>query len=210
MLTEKLKELFKKSNLTTPDELKEGVNKAYSSAAKSPKSQSLFPVGRKFAESIGYSANLLDTVPEGSVESFAGVSNVSVFAEIEESAIVLDIGCGAGLDSIIASRKTGVSGKVTGVDFSCEMIERARNSIKEANISNIEFFCSDAETIPLENESVNVILANGIFNLNPNREKIFSEMARVLCNNGVVFASELILKGPARSETVCSLNNWFA
>ena len=105
--------------------LYEGVKKAYSSAAERPTEQHPFPVGRAFAESLDYPKELLESLPSYSVDAFAGVSNVSIYAEIPEGSTVLDLGCGAGLDTLIAARRTGSAGRVIGIDFSGSMLDRA-------------------------------------------------------------------------------------
>lgn len=190
-------------------QLREKVKEAYSSAAERPDEKHPFPVGRKFAESIGYPADILDRLPAASVDSFTGVSNISIFASIPEGAAVLDLGCGAGLDTLIAAEKSGRRGKVVGVDFSEAMIDRARQGAYECGYDNVSFHLSDAERIPLENASIDIALVNGIFNLSPFREKVFLELARIIRGGGSVYAAELILKEPVASPAVCSLDNWF-
>jgi arsenite methyltransferase len=137
------------------------------------------------------------------------VSNVSIYASIPEGATVLDLGCGAGLGTLIAAQRTGTTGKVFSIDFSEAMIDRAKKGTAECKYINITFIVSDAEEIPLPDASIDVALVNGIFNLSPFREKIFSQLARVLRNGGYVYASELILKEPVSSSTICNLDNWF-
>jgi arsenite methyltransferase len=190
------------------NELRNKVCEAYSSAAARPDDKHPFPVGRAFAESLGYPAQLLDALPSISSEAFAGVSNVSLFATIPEGAKVLDLGCGAGLDSLIAARRVTPSGRVIGVDFSTPMLDRARQAAKEAAIQNVSFERADAERVPLDDASIDVALANGIFNLNPARAAIFGELARVVRPGGVVYAAELILAGspPANQSDA----DWFA
>lgn len=190
-------------------ELRDMVKDVYSGVALRPLEQHRFPSGRGFAESIGYPAELLDRLPAVSVDSFTGVSNVSIFAEIPQGAIVLDLGCGAGLDTLIAAGKTGPNGKVYGVDFSPAMIECSRSGAAEAGMENVEYFVSDAEVLPLSDESVDIAIVNGIFNLSPNREQVFAELARVVRKGGRVYAAELILNGVLLSESSCSLDNWF-
>lgn len=193
-------------------EIRDKVRQAYSSAADRPSAKHPFPVGRAFAESLGYPAALLDGLPSIAVEAFAGVSNVSLFAEIPPGATVLDLGCGAGLDSLIAAGRVGPTGKVKGVDFSDTMLDRAQEAAKESNTENVTFEKADAERLPLSAVSVDVALVNGIFNLNPSRASIFSELARVLRPDGVVFAAELILAEPLPSDVKQKLSeaDWFA
>jgi ubiquinone/menaquinone biosynthesis C-methylase UbiE len=167
-------------------------------------------VGRGFAESLGYPLEQLTKLPEVSVEAFAGVSNVAVTADIPPGATVLDLGCGAGLDSLLAAVRVGPLGKVIGVDFSASMLNRARRGASEAGLSNVEFRAADAERLPLADASVDVALVNGIFNLNPMRDAIFRELARVVRPGGVVYAAELILRGPVERPETIDGANWFA
>jgi arsenite methyltransferase len=189
--------------------IRESVREVYSAAAQRPEGEYPFPVGRCFAQSVGYPADLLSTLPSISVNAFSGVSNVSLFADIPVGATILDLGCGAGLDSLIAARRVGITGRVIGVDFSDTMLARAQEAAVEARIKNIEFHHADAENLPIPNESVDIALLNGIFNLNPMREAIFRELARVIRSDGAVYAAELILKEPLPSE-FRNDSNWFA
>ena len=190
--------------------LRDGVRRAYSSAADSPTSKHPFPVGRAFAESLGYPAELLNSLPDAAMEAFAGVSNVAIFADIPEGVSVLDLGCGAGLDTLIAARRVGAKGRVTGVDFSQSMLARARTASAEVGATNVAFLEGTAENIPCSAASFDVAIVNGIFNLNPAREAIFRELARVLKAAGSAFVAELILKEPLPAEICASEANWFA
>jgi SAM-dependent methyltransferase len=190
--------------------LREGVRDAYSAAATTPQAAHAFQVGRAFAESIGYPHDLLEALPAACTEAFAGVSNVAVYAAIPAGAIVLDLGCGAGLDSLIAARRVGLNGKVVGVDFSEAMLDRACRAAAEAGVTNVEFRRADAEALPLPDRSVDVAIVNGIFNLNPARDAIFGELARVVRPGGEVFVAELILIEPLPEDERASLTNWFA
>ena len=186
------------------------VNVAYSTAATNPKQKHPFPVGRKLAEDLGYSAEVLDNVPQLSVEAFAGVSNVSLFADLPVGATVLDLGCGAGMDSIIAARRVGQAGRVIGVDFSTAMLGRARTAQQQAHLPHLYFHHADAEHLFLPGESVDVALVNGIFNLNPKRKEILFELARVLRPRGRAYVAELILTHPLPEGDRASESNWFA
>jgi ubiquinone/menaquinone biosynthesis C-methylase UbiE len=186
------------------------VRSAYSSAAERPGKKHAFPVGREFAESIGYPAKVLDAIPCAAWEAFAGVSNVSVFADLPAGAVVLDLGCGSGTDTLIAARRVGPTGKVIGVDFSEPMLARARQAVRESRLCNIEMQEGDAERLPIEDGEIDVAVVNGIFNLNPVREAIFRELARVIRPSGSVYPAELILSQPLPQETRTSESDWFA
>ncbi len=191
-------------------ELRDKVRMAYSAAAERPQDEHAFPVGQRLAESLGYPEDLLIGLPSVSVDAFSGVSNVAVFAEIPEGVTVLDLGCGAGLDSLIAAGRTGPKGRVIGVDFSEAMLARARQAAKEAGVDNVEFHQASAEELPLEDGLIDVALVNGIFNLNPVRDAIFKELARVVRRGGAVYAAELILREPLPPEVLDSEDEWFA
>ena len=191
-------------------QIRDGVQNAYSMAAKRPMDEHPFPVGRAFAESLGYPKAMLDELPSVSVGAFAGVSNVAIFADIQTGATVLDLGCGAGLDTLVAAQRVGPTGKVIGIDFSEAMLARAREGKAEARAGNVEFRFADAETLPLEGNSIDVALVNGIFNLNPDRSAIFCELARVVREGGAVYAAEIILRDPLPKEVQESETNWFA
>ena len=193
--------------------LREGVRLAYSAAAERPQGEHPFPLGIPFAESLGYSPDLLNGLPAVSIDVFAGVSNVSLFAHIPLGATVLDLGCGGGLDSLIAAQRVGVGGRVIGVDFSQSMLDQADEGAKEAGITNSDLYLADAERLPLEDHAVDVALVNGIFNLNPARAEIFRELARVVKIGGSVYAAELILSAPlpeTEEGIQASESNWFA
>ena len=152
---------------------------------------------------------MLADVPDICVDAFAGISNISMTAVIPVGSTVLDLGCGSGLDSIIAARRTGDCGRVISVDFSDEMLYRARAGVAQAAISNIDLRQGDAERIPAEDASVDVAIVNGIFNLNPNRDVIFRELARVVRRGGSTYSAELILTKPLAAEQQTTAN-WFA
>ena len=153
-------------------QLRSAVHNAYSVAAERPTQKHAFPVGRLLAERLGYPADLLDTLPPVSAEAFAGVSNLAVSAGIPAEAHVLDLGCGAGLDSLIlAGRKAG---RVVGIDFSEAMLVRARQASAAYGV-NVTFCLGDAERLPVDEASIDVAFVNGIFNLNPARAEIFRE-----------------------------------
>ncbi len=191
-------------------ELRTAVRNAYSAAAERPCGEHAFPVGRGFAESIGYPPDLLGELPSVACDAFAGVSCVSVFAEIPPGSKVLDLGCGAGLDSLIAGRRVSERGSVIGVDFSEVMLARAQEAACEAGAANVEFHQADAESLPFDEDSFDVALVNGIFNLNPARNAIFNELARVVRPRGSVWAAELILTAQLAPEAKADEANWFA
>lgn len=190
-----------------PEDLRRKVRDAYSAVARNPRGPHPFPVGREFARSLGYPAELLDKTPAASVEAFTGVSDISLVAEIRPGMTVADVGCGAGLDTFVAARKAG---RVIGIDFSYAMLGLAQAGAAAMKLNNALFCRAAAESLPIATASVNVALVNGIFNLNPARQTVISELARVLRPGGAVYAAELILTRPLPPEIRQSETDWFA
>jgi len=190
-------------------QLRSAVHNAYSAAAERPTQKHAFPVGRLLAERLGYPADVLDTLPPVSVEAFAGVSNLAVSVPIPAEARVLDLGCGAGLDTLILARRVGATGRVVGIDFSEAMLMRAREAAALYRV-NATFCQGDAERLPLEAASIDVALVNGIFNLNPARAEIFRELARVVRASGHVYVAELVLQEAVSKPDHFTEAEWFA
>ena len=193
-----------------PTRLRERVRAAYSRAASNPGEKHPFPVGQEFALSLDYPREILDSIPHTAVEAFAGVSNVSVFATLPAGGTVVDLGCGSGLDSLIAAQRVGAEGRVVGIDFSEAMLDRANSSLRKLGLANMMFLRSAAEQLPLADASVDHALVNGIFNLNPFRDEIFSELARIVKPGGSVFGAELVLQAPLQETSRAGAANWFS
>ena len=187
--------------------LREKVRVTYSQVADDPNAKHPFRVGRLVAERAGYPQEMLSRIPAPSVDAFAGISCLPCFADIPAGARVLDLGCGAGLDSLLIA---GRAGSVLGIDFSSAMLTIARRSAESMGIANVEFREGDAESIQVDSGSIEVALVNGIFNLNPDRAAIFAELARVTARGGVVFAAELVLKGPPPEGAQSTETDWFS
>lgn len=190
-------------------QLRNAVHRAYSAAAERPTQKHAFPVGRLLAERLGYPLDLLDVLPPAAVEAFAGVASLAVSADIPAEVRVLDLGCGAGLDSLILARRVGATGRVVGIDFSEAMLGRARQAAAAYGVS-VTFCRGDAERLPLDDASIDVALVNGIFNLNPARAEIFRELARVVRPDGHVYVAELVLQEALSKPDAFTEAEWFA
>lgn len=197
-------------DLAQAHKLLDKVREAYSNAADSPGDCHPFPIGYDYALSVGYSEELLQGLPGSSVERFTGVSNVPVFAEIPAGSTVLDLGCGAGADSLIAAAKTGPEGLVYGVDFSPSMVSYAQTGAAKAGAVNVKFQEAEGQTIPFATGMFDVALVNGIFNLNPDRAGLFRELARVVRPGGVLYGAEILLREPLDEEERAGLATWFS
>jgi len=129
---------------------------------------------------LGYDATLLDGLPFGTVESFAGTGNPFSMGNLKPGEMVLDIGSGAGFDSLIAARQVAPDGKVIGVDMTDAMLEKAAEGARKMDLTNVEFRKGFAEELPVEDESVDVVISNGVINLCPDKEAVMREVHRVL------------------------------
>ncbi len=191
------------------DEIKQAVSDRYSQVATSPQAKFNFPVGRKFAESVGYAAGLLDSLPAGMYESFTGAGNPQGHVDLSGGETLLDLGCGAGLDLYLYARKISDSGKVYGLDISQEMLNKTRRNLIQMGVSNFELFCAPADRIPLNDVSVDIVTSNGIYNLSPDKEAVLREAFRVLKPGGRTVFAEIVLQSPLEEEVRKSIEDWF-
>jgi ubiquinone/menaquinone biosynthesis C-methylase UbiE len=179
-------------------------------AANAPDRKHPFPVGADFARELGYPDQALMSLPNEAVEAFAGVSNVSIQALLCDGLKVIDLGCGAGLDSLIAAQRVGRTGRVVGVDFSAEMLDRASRSSKLLGLARLTFVRASAEQLPFPDACFDGAMVNGIFNLNPFRAQIFRELGRVVRPGGRVSGAELVLNATLPDELRSGSANWFS
>ena len=155
-----------------------------------------------------YPADLLSTLPEGESTVSYGCGDPITLASLQPGQTVLDLGSGAGLDCFFAAKKVGESGRVIGVDMTPEMIERANSSAKRLNIQNVEFRQGYLEDLPVESDTVDVIISNCVINLAPDKSKVFAEAFRVLRPGGKLAVSDIVTDGPLPEAVKKSLSAW--
>jgi len=143
------------------------------------------------AKSIGYSDKEITAVPDANLG--LGCGNPTALGDIKVGMTVLDLGSGAGFDCFLAAKKVGKSGRVIGVDMTPQMIKKARENAKKYKYSNVEFRLGEIEELPVEDDSVDVIISNCVINLSPDKSKVFKESYRVLKNGGMMFVSDMVL-----------------
>jgi arsenite methyltransferase len=177
-------------------EVKKTVKEAYSKMANGGSCCSCGCTGdsktaEKIAKSVGYSDDELKAVPEANLG--LGCGNPTALGKISEGDTVLDLGSGAGIDCFIASKKVGKTGKVIGVDMTSEMVDKSRSLAKKYGFTNIEFRLGDIENLPVESDSVDIIISNCVINLAPDKDKVFSEARRALRKGGKMYVSDIVL-----------------
>ncbi|RLF58060.1 MAG: arsenite S-adenosylmethyltransferase [Thermoplasmata archaeon] len=145
----------------------------------------------QISKSIGYSNKEMEVIPEANLG--LGCGNPTAFSKIQEGDIVLDLGSGAGFDCFLAAQKVGNSGKVIGVDMTEEMIEKSRGIAKKYEYDNVDFRLGDIDNLPVDDNSVDIVISNCVINLSPNKLKVYKEAYRVLKDNGKMYVSDIVL-----------------
>lgn len=189
------------------DVLKREIKKTYASVSQEPERDFVFPTGRAWAEDLDYPAELA-RVPDGAVESFAGVANPFSLGRLEQGERVLDLGSGAGTDSLVAVQMVGSEGSVTGIDMTAEMLEKARAAAIELGADNVEFVEGEVERLPFADGSFDVVISNGVIDLVPDKDAVFSEMHRVLRPGGRIQIADVTIQQPVSEEGKRDIDLW--
>src|SRR5581483_9506102 len=187
--------------------LKSEIKKTYSSVSQEPERDFIFPTGRAWAEDLGYPAELAN-VPETAVESFAGVANPWTLGRLAAGERVLDLGSGAGTDSLIAAQMIGEQGRVIGIDMTVEMLAKARTAAVEAGVENVEFVEAEAEQLPFADASFDVVISNGVIDLIPDKDAVFAEIFRVLSPGGRIQVADVTIQNPVSEEGRRNIDLW--
>jgi arsenite methyltransferase len=187
--------------------LKREIKKTYASVSAEPGRDFIFPTGRAWAEEMGYPAELA-SVPEVAVESFAGIANPWSLGRMQPGEDVLDLGSGAGTDSLIAAQMVGSAGTVTGIDMTAEMLEKARAAAAELGLDNVTFLEGEVERLPFADESFDVVISNGVIDLVPDKDAVFSEIHRVLRPGGRIQIADVTIQKPVSEEGKRNIDLW--
>ena len=191
-------------------EVKEEVKRAYAELASGSKgccceSDSSWSPRQNRAKLFGYP---VDQLPESLTESYAGCGNPVALAGLQDGEVVLDLGSGAGLDAFMAAEKVGKTGRVIGIDMTHEMVEKAKQNAIELGVENVEFRLGDIEALPVEDNSVDVVISNCVINLAPDKAKVFKEAFRVLRSEGRLLVSDMVVIKELPKEVKVSIQSY--
>ena len=190
------------------DVLRSEIQKTYTEVSTEQDQDFIFPTGRAWAEELGYPQPELSRVPDASVESFAGVANHWLLGRIERGARVLDLGCGAGTDLLIAAQMAGLEGEAIGIDMTPAMLDRALASAREMRLPNVEVHEGLIESLPLDDASVDVVISNGVIDLIVDKDAVFAEIDRVLKPGGRLQIADVVIHKEVSEDARKRIDLW--
>jgi SAM-dependent methyltransferase len=190
------------------DQIKSQIKERFVRVALEPQAKQRHPTGPESAERLGYDAAEIEALPTQVTESFAGVGNPLALGELNVGETLLDLGSGAGLDSIIAARQVGPTGKVIGVDMTEQMVEKAKANAVVAGVQNAEFYHGEIDRLPVSDESVDLVISNGVFNLCFDKPKVLGEVFRVLRPGGRIQMADILLDDGVTPQQVEQKGAW--
>jgi arsenite methyltransferase len=187
------------------DLLRTEIRRTYTDVSTDQERDYVFPTGRSWAEELGYPEPALSRVPDGTVESFAGVANHWRLGAIEPGEVVLDLGCGAGTDLLIAAQ---AAERAIGVDMTPAMLGRAAASARAMGLANVELHEALIEALPLGDDSVDVVISNGVIDLVPDKDAVFAEIDRVLRPGGRVQLADVMIHTAVSEDARERIDLW--
>jgi arsenite methyltransferase len=187
--------------------LKSEIKKTYALVSQEPERDFIFPTGRPWAEDLDYPDELA-AVPESAVQSFAGVANPFSLGRLEPGERVLDLGCGAGTDSLVAVQMVGPDASVVGIDMTPEMLAKARAAAAEMGAVNVGFVEGEVEDLPFADASFDVVISNGVIDLIPDKDAVFAEVFRVLAPGGRIQIADVTIQNPVSEEGRRNIDLW--
>jgi len=194
--------------MVNTDELEAKVKDMYRHVAQQPQDRFHFELGAPVALRAGYNADRLADVPPGAVESFAGVGYFFDLADLQSGESVVDLGSGSGMDAFYAAGLVGPRGRVYGVDFTREQLDKAGRLASEDGLAQVEFHEARIEALPLVDGSIDCVISNGVINLCPDKNAVFAEAARVLKPGGRLAIADIISEQPLTDSIVCNADLW--
>jgi SAM-dependent methyltransferase len=189
-------------------QLREAIRSEYREVSRDPHRGFHFHTGRNLAKIVEYRDEWLDGVPESVIDTFAGTGNPFSIGLLNRGERVVDLGCGAGIDTFIAARQVGETGSVVGIDMTAEMLDTARKALEETGLSQVEFRRGYLEEIPVEDGWADVVISNGVINLCPDKKKVFAEIHRVLRPGGRIQIGDILVSKPVSHEAKRKIDLW--
>ena len=191
------------------DKLKSEVRLTYTQVAEDPAGDYHFHRGADYAaKHLGYDLAALKALPLAATEVFCGMGNPFKMGALERGATVIDIGSGGGMDCMLAAKQVGPSGTVIGIDMTDAMLERSSGAARAAGLVNIRFEKADMTRLPLADESVDVVISNGVINLAPDKEVVFAELFRVVKPGGRLQFADIIMKSDLSENARNNIDLW--
>ena len=190
------------------DLLRTEIRRTYTDVSTDQEREFIFPTGRSWAQELGYPEPELARVPDAIVESFAGVANHWLLGDVEPGAVVLDLGCGAGTDLLIAAQEAGPAGRAIGIDMTPAMLERAAAGAQQMGLTNVELHESLIEALPLDDDSVDVVISNGVIDLVPDKDAVFDEIDRVLRPGGRLQLAYVVIHTAVSEDARARIDLW--
>ena len=188
--------------------IQDAVRQRYAEVSGSAEGKFNYPTGKEGAILQGYDPSVIESMPPELIESFCGVGNPFSLGAVKPGETILDVGCGAGFDLIVASRLVGQDGKVCGIDLTPEMAEKAKSNLLLYGVQNYDVRVAAAESIPYPDNTFDVVISNGVLNLSPLKEKSFREIYRVLGPDGRLQFADIILKEDCVGAICSTLEAW--
>lgn len=190
-------------------QIKKDIENKYQKVAATPKGQFRYPTGREALETLGYNPAILVTLPEAVADSYCGTGNPFSMGKIEDGETILDFGCGAGVDTLLAAKMTGDAGKVVGVDIVPEMLNKATKNRDAMKLANVEFKVSQGEILEFPEEYFDTIISNSVINLVPEKGIILKEFYRCLKPGGKLLLADQLFTGEQIKEHSARVKSWF-
>jgi SAM-dependent methyltransferase len=190
------------------EQLRQQIQAKYTDVALEPEQGFHFHTGRPLAAMLGYSDADVDALPASTVESFAGTGNPFSLGALRPGEAVLDIGCGAGFDTLIAARQVGPTGSVIAIDMTEAMLEKTRAGAAALDLRNVEARLGYAETLPVGDAAIDVVISNGVINLTPDKVQAMREVWRVLRPGGRFQIADIIVHKEVPQDAKDDLDLW--
>ena len=190
------------------ESLRRFISKKYGDVATNPELGFHFHTGRPLAIMLGYADAVIDTLPQTSVDSFAGTGNPFLFGDLQPGERVVDVGCGAGFDTLIAAQHVGPNGQVVAVDMTAEMRVKAESGVRAMGLTNVAVREGYAEALPIDDGFADVIISNGVVNLCPDKRAVFKEMLRALRPGGRLQIGDILVHKEVPQDAKDDISLW--